>query len=130
MLTEKSIFIVTYFLAVPCCSASLVRLCVAEASVSFYYMVSCFFVNLHMVILKRSIFDSGNTDFGNSKIPSSTEIKTKPDGWESTSRGQDGSIWEISQREEDILLQEFERRIAFSKQQVQNIYFPHCFLLN
>jgi hypothetical protein len=85
---------------------------------------------LLMVLLKCSIFDSGNTDFGNSKIPSSTEIKTKPDGWESTSRGQDGSIWEISQREEDILLQEFERRIAFSKQQVQNIYFPHCFLLN
>ena len=67
-----------------------------------------------------SIFDSGNTDFGDSKIPSTTEIKTKPDGWETTSRGQDGNIWDISQREDDILLQEFERRIAFSKQQVYN----------
>ncbi|KAL5652618.1 hypothetical protein ACJX0J_038076, partial [Zea mays] len=63
------------------------------------------------------IFDSGNTDFGDSKIPNTTEIKTKPDGWETTSRGQDGNIWDISQREDDILIQEFERRIAFSKQQ-------------
>ncbi|KAL6878279.1 hypothetical protein ACP4OV_012449 [Aristida adscensionis] len=73
------------------------------------------------------IFDSGNTDFGDSKIPSTTEIKTKPDGWETTSRGQDGNIWEISQREEDILLQEFERRIAFSKQQIASFIKTHIF---
>jgi hypothetical protein len=83
-----------------------------------------------VLLLKRSIFDSGNTEFGDSKIPSTMEIKTKDEGWETTKRGQDGSIWEISQREEDILFQEFERRVAFSKQQVQNIYFPHCFHLN
>jgi hypothetical protein len=70
--------------------------------------------------VKYRIFDSGNTDFGDPKIPITAEIKTKPDGWETTSRGQDGSIWDISQREDDILLQEFERRIAFSKQQVHN----------
>lgn len=73
------------------------------------------------------IFDSGNTDFGDSKIPSTTEIKTKPDGWETTSRGQDGNIWEISQREDDILLQEFERRIAFSKQQIASFIKTHIF---
>ncbi|CAN6289285.1 unnamed protein product [Urochloa humidicola] len=73
------------------------------------------------------IFDSGNADFGDSKIPSTTEIKTKPDGWETTSRGQDGNIWEISQREEDILLQEFERRIAFSKQQIASFIKTHIF---
>ncbi|XP_073110148.1 protein GAMETE CELL DEFECTIVE 1, mitochondrial isoform X2 [Elaeis guineensis] len=59
------------------------------------------------------IFDAGNIDLNDSKIPSTSEFKTKPDGWETTSRSQDGNIWEISQREEDILLQEFERRIAF-----------------
>ncbi|KAM0860568.1 hypothetical protein ACQ4PT_046463 [Festuca glaucescens] len=73
------------------------------------------------------IFDSGNADFGDSKIPSTGEIKTKPDGWETTSRGQDGNIWEISQREEDILLQEFERRIAFSKQQIASFIKTHIF---
>ncbi|BAS84436.1 protein GAMETE CELL DEFECTIVE 1, mitochondrial-like [Oryza sativa Japonica Group] len=73
------------------------------------------------------IFDSGNTDFGDSKIPSTAEIKTKPDGWETTSRGQDGSIWDISQREDDILLQEFERRIAFSKQQIASFIKTHIF---
>uniref|UniRef100_J3LP88 Uncharacterized protein n=2 Tax=Oryza brachyantha TaxID=4533 RepID=J3LP88_ORYBR len=73
------------------------------------------------------IFDSGNTDFGGSKIPSTNEIKTKPDGWETTSRGQDGSIWDISQREDDILLQEFERRIAFSKQQIASFIKTHIF---
>ena len=95
-----------------------------------YYSFICIlwfvdFVNLHMVPFECSIFDSGNADFGDSKIPSTTEIKTKPDGWETTSRGQDGNIWDISQREEDILLQEFVRRIAFSKQQVQKLYFHH-----
>ncbi|KAL5209933.1 hypothetical protein ABZP36_005556 [Zizania latifolia] len=73
------------------------------------------------------IFDAGNIDFGDSKIASTTEIKTKPDGWETTSRGQDGSIWDISQREEDILLQEFERRIAFSKQQIASFIKTHIF---
>nr|CAB3500656.1 unnamed protein product [Digitaria exilis] len=73
------------------------------------------------------IFDSGNADFDDSKIPSTTEIKTKPDGWETTSRGQDGNIWDISQREEDILLQEFERRIAFSKQQIASFIKTHIF---
>ncbi|KAL6648064.1 hypothetical protein ACP70R_012288 [Stipagrostis hirtigluma subsp. patula] len=29
----------------------------------------------------QKIFDSGNTDFCNAKIPSTAEIKTKPDGW-------------------------------------------------
>lgn len=41
-----------------------------------------------------------------------------PDGWETISKNQEGNVWEMSQREEDILLQEFERRIAYSKFQV------------
>jgi hypothetical protein len=77
--------------------------------------------------VKYRIFDSGNTDFGDPKIPITAEIKTKPDGWETTSRGQDGSIWDISQREDDILLQEFERRIAFSKQQIASFIKTHIF---
>jgi hypothetical protein len=94
---------------------------------NFLGYILCFVgsVNLLMVIFGCSIFDSGNTDFGDSKIPNTTEIKTKPDGWETTSRGQDGNIWDISQREDDILIQEFERRIAFSKQQVHKLYFLH-----
>ncbi|AQL05834.1 hypothetical protein Zm00014a_030517 [Zea mays] len=81
---------------------------------------------IFMAYLER-IFDSGNTDFGDSKIPNTTEIKTKPDGWETTSRGQDGNIWDISQREDDILIQEFERRIAFSKQQIASFIKTHIF---
>ncbi|KAF6140429.1 hypothetical protein GIB67_030510 [Kingdonia uniflora] len=61
------------------------------------------------------IFDSVNNDMNNSKAPTSSKFKSKPDGWETTSKAQDGNVWETSQREEDILLQEFERRIAFSK---------------
>lgn len=67
---------------------------------------------------KCRIFDCTNNNLNNSKVPSSDELKNKPDGWETTSKAQDGNIWEMSQREEDILLQEFERRIAFSKFQV------------
>ncbi|CAL9158159.1 protein GAMETE CELL DEFECTIVE 1, mitochondrial [Musa acuminata AAA Group] len=73
------------------------------------------------------IFDSGNIGLNDSKIPSTQEFKTKPDGWETTSKSQDGNIWEISQREEDILLQEFERRIAFSKYQISSFIKTHIF---
>ena len=65
-----------------------------------------------------SIFDSGNNDLNNAEVPTS-EFKNMPDGWETISKAQDGNIWEMSQREEDILLQEFERRIAYSKFQVR-----------
>jgi hypothetical protein len=64
-----------------------------------------------------SIFDSGNNDLNNAKVETS-EFKNMPDGWETISKNQDGNIWEMSQREEDILMQEFERRIAYSKFQV------------
>ncbi|XP_074555889.1 protein GAMETE CELL DEFECTIVE 1, mitochondrial [Curcuma longa] len=73
------------------------------------------------------IFDTGNIGQDDSKIPSTTEFKTKPDGWETTSKSRDGNIWEISQREEDILLQEFERRIAFSKFQLASFIKTHIF---
>ncbi|XP_077213373.1 mucin-like protein [Tasmannia lanceolata] len=73
------------------------------------------------------IFDSGNNELNDSKVPSTSEFKSKPDGWETTSKSQDGSIWEMSQREEDILLQEFERRIAFSKFQIASFIKSHIF---
>ncbi|KAK9271878.1 hypothetical protein L1049_002243 [Liquidambar formosana] len=73
------------------------------------------------------IFNSPNNDLNNSKIPSSSEFKNKPDGWETTSKAQDGNIWEMSQREEDILLQEFERRIAYSKFQIASFIKTHIF---
>ncbi|PON70377.1 mucin-like protein [Parasponia andersonii] len=73
------------------------------------------------------IFDSGNEDLDNAKISSSVEFKAKPDGWETTSKTQDGNIWEMTQREEDILLQEFERRIAYSKFQIASFIKTHIF---
>ncbi|ONK75456.1 uncharacterized protein A4U43_C03F17030 [Asparagus officinalis] len=73
------------------------------------------------------IFDSGNIDLSNSKIPSTSGFQSKPSGWETTTKTQDGNIWEISQREEDILLQEFERRIAFSKFQIASFIKTHIF---
>ncbi|KAL8035584.1 hypothetical protein ABFX02_12G106800 [Erythranthe guttata] len=73
------------------------------------------------------IFDSANNDFGDPKIPGS-EFKNKPDGWETTSKSPDGgSIWDMSQREEDILVQEFERRIAFNKFQIASFIKTHIF---
>ncbi|KAJ7953790.1 Mucin-related protein [Quillaja saponaria] len=73
------------------------------------------------------IFDSGNNDLNNAKIPGSSEFKNKPDGWETTAKAQDGNIWEMSQREEDILLQEFDRRIAYSKFQIASFIKTHIF---
>ncbi|GMH01706.1 hypothetical protein Nepgr_003545 [Nepenthes gracilis] len=73
------------------------------------------------------IFDSVNNDLNNSKTPSSSEFKNLPDGWETTSKGQDGNVWDMSQREEDILLQEFERRMAFCKFQIASFIKTHIF---
>ncbi|GMY26030.1 protein GAMETE CELL DEFECTIVE 1, mitochondrial [Fagus crenata] len=73
------------------------------------------------------IFDTSNNDLNDSKIPSSSEFKNKPDGWETTAKAQDGNIWEMSQREEDILLQEFDRRIAYSKFQIASFIKTHIF---
>ncbi|GLU17097.1 hypothetical protein SLE2022_334920 [Rubroshorea leprosula] len=73
------------------------------------------------------IFDSTKTDLENSEIPSSSEFKNKPDGWETTSKAQDGNVWDMSQREEDILLQEFDRRIAYCKFQIASFIKTHIF---
>jgi hypothetical protein len=72
---------------------------------------------IHNLLNNCSIFVSGNNDLNNAKVETS-EFKNMPDGWETISKNQDGNIWEMSQREEDILMQEFERRIAYSKFQV------------
>ncbi|CAH9064736.1 unnamed protein product [Cuscuta epithymum] len=73
------------------------------------------------------IFDSANDDFKNNLHVSSSDIKDKPDGWETTSKSVDGNIWDMSQREEDLLLQEFERRIAFNKFQIGSFLKTHIF---
>ncbi|KAK9750801.1 hypothetical protein RND81_02G222900 [Saponaria officinalis] len=73
------------------------------------------------------IFDSASNDVNNLKVPSTSEFKNKPDGWESMAKSEDGSLWEMSQREEDILLQEFERRMAFCKFQIASFIKTHIF---
>ncbi|KAI3865330.1 hypothetical protein MKX03_037308 [Papaver bracteatum] len=73
------------------------------------------------------IFYSTNNELDDTEIPSTSEFKTKPDGWETTSKTQDGNVWEISQREEDILLQEYERRIAYCKFQIASFIKSHIF---
>ncbi|KAM1498096.1 hypothetical protein ACFX10_020982 [Malus domestica] len=73
------------------------------------------------------IFDSPNNDLENSKAPSASDHKNKPDGWETTSKAAEGNIWEMTQREEDILLQEFERRIAYNKFQIASFIKTHIF---
>ncbi|VVA30300.1 Hypothetical predicted protein [Prunus dulcis] len=73
------------------------------------------------------IFDSANNDLENSKAPTASDFKNKPDGWETTSKAKDGNVWEMTQREEDILLQEFERRIAYNKFQIASFIKTHIF---
>ncbi|CAN8266703.1 unnamed protein product [Cochlearia groenlandica] len=73
------------------------------------------------------IFDSVDNDFDKLEVSSGNELKNKPDGWESTAKEQDGNLWEMSQREEDILLQEFDRRTAFCKFQIASFIKQHIF---
>ncbi|XP_076958195.1 protein GAMETE CELL DEFECTIVE 1, mitochondrial-like [Bidens hawaiensis] len=66
------------------------------------------------------IFESGTSK--------SKDLKNKPDGWETTAAEKGvGNIWEMSQREEDILVQEYEHRIAFSKFQIASFIKQHIF---
>ena len=44
---------------------------------------------------KCRIFGSSNNDLNNSKIPSTSEFKNKPDAWETMTKAQDGSVWEM-----------------------------------
>ncbi|KAK1422245.1 hypothetical protein QVD17_25221 [Tagetes erecta] len=56
------------------------------------------------------------------------DMKNKPDGWETTTKAEDdGNIWEMSQREEDVLVQEYERRIAFTKFKIASFIKQHIF---
>ncbi|XP_006291507.2 uncharacterized protein LOC17887294 [Capsella rubella] len=73
------------------------------------------------------IFDSVDHDFDKLEVSSGSELKNKPDGWESTVKEHDGNLWEMSQREEDILLQEFDRRTAFCKFQIASFIKQHIF---
>ncbi|KAI3983443.1 hypothetical protein MKX01_038863 [Papaver californicum] len=70
------------------------------------------------------IFYSTNNELDDTEIPSTSEFKTKPDGWETTSKTQDGNVWEISQREEDILLQDYES-LVFVILQIANFIKSH-----
>ncbi|KAG5059413.1 hypothetical protein GLYMA_01G045300v4 [Glycine max] len=72
------------------------------------------------------IFDPGNNNLNNAHVQTS-DFKNMPDGWETISKNQEGNVWEMSQREEDILLQEFERRIAYSKFQIASFIKTHIF---
>ncbi|GJZ03045.1 hypothetical protein Tco_0521006 [Tanacetum coccineum] len=64
--------------------------------------------------LVSRIFESGGSDLNNSKVKDSWDSKNKPDGWETTSKGEeDGNIWEMSQREEDILSKETGRWMKY-----------------
>ncbi|KAH9317886.1 hypothetical protein KI387_019655, partial [Taxus chinensis] len=57
--------------------------------------------------------------------PDDSNFKSFPEGWEGVVK--DEKPWEISQKEEDILLQEFERRMAFNKIQITNFIKSHIF---
>ncbi|KAL8188910.1 hypothetical protein R6Q57_029430 [Mikania cordata] len=70
------------------------------------------------------IFES---DLNKSKARDSWDMKNKPDGWETTAKDEGGNIWEMSQIEEDVLIQEYERRIAFSKFQIASFIKQHIF---
>ncbi|CAN6439557.1 unnamed protein product [Victoria cruziana] len=73
------------------------------------------------------IFDQGSNETECYKVPSTSQFNNKPEGWESTARPQDGNVFNLTQKEDDIILQEFERRIAFTKFQVVSFIKSHIF---
>eukprot|EP01018_Ginkgo_biloba_P005887 Gb_11832 [translate_table: standard] len=61
------------------------------------------------------------------KLPHDPNFKVMPEGWEGLAKDKEEKPWEISQKEEDILLQEFERRMAFNKIQINSFIKSHIF---
>nr|AGV54769.1 mucin-like protein [Phaseolus vulgaris] len=70
------------------------------------------------------IFDPGNNDSHNAQVQTA-DFKNMPDGWETISKNPEGNVLEMSQKEKNILLQEFERRIAYSKFQIAGFTRTH-----
>lgn len=71
------------------------------------------------------LLDDCSQFFDYQKLPNDPNFKAYPEGWEGVTK--DEKPWEISQKEEDILLQEFERRMAFNKIQITNFIKSHVF---
>ncbi|KAF9604016.1 hypothetical protein IFM89_039468 [Coptis chinensis] len=63
-------------------------------------------------------FNSHDREFHVASLPYKPEFKVMPEGWDGTMRDPDEVHYEISMREDEILYQEFVRRMNFNKMKI------------
>lgn len=64
------------------------------------------------------LFKSADREFHVAELPLRPDFKVMPEDWDGTAKDPDEKLWEISQREDEMLYQEFVQRMNFNKEQI------------
>lgn len=64
------------------------------------------------------LFKSVDREFHVAELPLRPDFKVMPEDWDGTAKDPDEKLWEISQREDEMLYQEFVQRMNFNKAQI------------
>ncbi|KAF6175745.1 hypothetical protein GIB67_038956 [Kingdonia uniflora] len=68
-------------------------------------------------------FDSHDREFHVASLPYKPDFKVMPEGWDGTTKDPDEVHYEISVREDEMLYQDFVRRMTFNKKQAMSDYY-------
>lgn len=64
------------------------------------------------------LFKCADREFHVAELPLRPDFKVMPEDWDGTAKDPDEKLWEISQREDEMLYQEFVQRMNFNKAQI------------
>ncbi|PON99684.1 Ribosomal protein [Trema orientale] len=70
-------------------------------------------------------FNSHDREFHVASLPYKPDFKVMPEGWDGTTRDLDEVHYEISQKEDEMLYQEFVQRMNFNKKKMAGEVFRH-----
>ncbi|KAF6148216.1 hypothetical protein GIB67_011991 [Kingdonia uniflora] len=70
-------------------------------------------------------FDSHDREFHVASLPYKPDFKVMPEGWDGTTKDPDEVHYEISVREDEMLYQDFVRRMTFNKKQMAGEVIVH-----
>lgn len=64
------------------------------------------------------LFKSVDREFHVAELPLRPDFKVMPEDWDGTAKDPDEKLWEISQKEDEMLYREFVQRMNFNKEQI------------
>ena len=74
-----------------------------------------------MCVSSCRFFNSHDREFHIASLPYKPDFKVMPEGWDGTPRDPDEVHYEISQKEDEMLYQEFVQRMNFNKMKVSSL---------